>query len=94
MNNHVHRGQVREDDSSCQLTQPALEQVSLDRRLAVLRYDEPDTWMPGMRKGSAHPNVEMFGAKALPCSRNLTQLGATCDAVTARKRGGRTRLIL
>jgi hypothetical protein len=57
----------------------------------VLRHDEADTWMIEMRKGSVHPNVEMFGAKALPCSRDLTELRATCDAMTARKRGCRTR---
>ena len=59
----------------------------------MLWYHKADTWVPDMRKGSAYPNVEMFGAKPLPCSRDLTQLRATGDAMTARKCGRRMRLI-
>ena len=94
VDDHVHHGQPWEDDGSCQLAKTAFQQVTLDRRLSVLRDDEPNTGVPSTRKGSAHPNVEMFGAKALPCSRDLPQLGATRDAMTARKCRCRTRLIL
>lgn len=91
VDDHVDGGQLREDHCSCQFAKPALQEVPLDRRLSVLGDHEPDPWVTETRKGSAHPNVEMFGAKSLPCSRDLAQLGATRDAVTARKRGGSTR---
>ena len=94
MDHHVHRGHPWEEDRARQLTQPALQAIPLDCRLSVFRYDEAHPRMSEMQKGSAHPDIEMFGAKSLPCSRDLTQLGATCDAMTARKRGGRTRLMM
>jgi hypothetical protein len=71
MDHHVHCRQPWEDHCTCKLPEPALEQISLDRGPAMLRHHEPDSGMPGTRKGSAHPNVEMFGAKSLPCSRDL-----------------------
>lgn len=70
MNHHVHRRHPRKDHRARELAEPTLEQVPIDRGLAVLRDYEADPWMPGTRKGSAHPNVEMFGAKSLPCSRD------------------------
>ena len=94
MNHHVHRSHPWQENRPRQLAEPALQAVSLDAGLPVFGNDEADPRMSEMQKGSAHPNIEMFGAKALPCSRDLTQLGATCDAVTARKRGGRTRLMM
>jgi hypothetical protein len=87
MNDHVHCSDLGNDRRACELAQSPLEQITLDRRSPMLRYHEPDTWVAETRKGSAHPNVEMFGAKSLPCSRDLTQLGATRDTMTARKRG-------
>jgi hypothetical protein len=93
VHSHVHHGEAGQDHRARQLTESPLQQIALDRGLSVLGHNEADSWMPETRKGSAHPNVEMFGAESLPCSRDLTQLGATCDAMTARKRGGRTRLI-
>lgn len=94
VNDHVDGSHLREDHRSRQLAKPALEEVPLDGGLPVLRDHEADAWVTETRKGSAHPNVEMFGAKSLPCSRDLTQLGATRDAMTARKRGGRTRWMM
>lgn len=94
MNDHVQHRERGEHRRARQLAKPALEAISIDRRATVLRHDKADTWMVQMQKGSAHPNVEMFGAKALPFSRNLAKLGATRDAVTARKRRGRTRLLM
>ena len=94
VDDHVDRRHSREDHRSRELAQAAFEQVPFDGRFSVLGNHEADTRVAEMRKGSAHPNVEMFGAKSLPCSRDLTQLGATCDAMTARKRGGRTRLLV
>ena len=94
MHDHVQHRKPRKDDRPHQLAEPALETIAIDRRSSVLRHHEPDAGMLQMQKGSAHPNVEMFGAKALPFSRNLAKLGATRDAVTARKRRGRTRLLM
>lgn len=94
MNDHVHRGHPWQENRPRKLSQPALQPIPVDGGLAVFRHDEPNPRMSEMQKGSAHPNIEMFGAKSLPCSRDLTQLGATCDAMTARKRGGRTRLMM
>src|SRR5512142_3104152 len=94
MNDHVHRSHPWQEDGPRQLAEPALQPVPLDGGLPVFRNDEADARMSEMQTGSAHPNIEMFGAKSLPCSRDLTQLGATCDAMTARKRGGRTRLMM
>ena len=94
VNDHVHRGHPREEGGPRQLAEPALEAIPLDRGLSMFRHDETNPWMCEMQKGSAHPNIEMFGAKPLPSTRDLTQLGATCDAMTARKRGGRTRVTM
>jgi hypothetical protein len=94
MYDHVEHRQPGEDHRSDQLAKPALEAVAINRRATMLRHDEADTGMLQTQKGSAHPNVEMFGAKALPFSRNLAKLGATRDAVTAWKRRGRTRLLM
>jgi hypothetical protein len=94
MDDQVHHGEAMQDQRTHQLAQAPLQQVALDGGSSVLGYDEPDARVRQTRKGSAHPNVEMFGAKALPCSRDLTKLGASCDAMTARKRRRRTRLLV
>lgn len=94
VDDHVDGSHLRKDHRSRELAKPALQEVPLDRRLPVLRDHEAHARVTETRKGSAHPNVEMFGAKSLPCSRDLTQLGATRDAMTARKRGGRMRRLM
>jgi len=94
MYDHVQHRNSRENQRPYEFAKPALEAIAINRRATVLRHDEADTGMLQTQKGSAHPNVEMFGAKALPFSRNLAKLGATRDAVTARKRRGRTRLLM
>lgn len=94
MDDHIEHGERREDGRARQFTKPALETIAIDGSAPVPGYDEADTRVLEMQKGSAHPNVEMFGAKPLPFSRNLAQLWATRDAVTARKRRGCTRLLM
>ncbi len=94
MNDHVDWWQCFKQYRSRDLAQPALEKVALDRGFAVLGNNDTNTQMPETRKGSAHPNIKMFGSKALPCSRNCTQLRAAGDAAASRKVSGRMSVVL
>lgn len=91
MQHQIDRGRPGENARSHDLAKPALQPIAVDRGAPVLRDNESGTRVASARKGSDYPNIEVFGAESLPCSRDHAQLGAARDAMTTRKSGGRTR---
>lgn len=73
------------------LTESPLQAVPFNSGMRVFRNNESDARVVETRKGSNHPNVEVFGSESLPFSCDLSQLGAMCDATPSVKRLAVTR---
>lgn len=79
----VDRGDVGQQHRPRELAQTPFQAVSSHRGTPMLRHDEADARMGVMRKGSGHPNIEVFGAEPLPCASDCAELGATRDPARA-----------
>ena len=66
VNHHVEWGCDGQHHRPAELSQPALQAVSVDGGSTVLRHDDADAGVLETRKGSDSPNVEMFGSEPLP----------------------------
>jgi len=72
--NGFGRTKRTEERSSSELAQPALELVSLDGRVAVFRYYQPN---PSLGAGGAGAHVERGGTCPSPGTGDSLQFGAT-----------------
>ena len=91
MNDEIDGGCAVENELPAMLAKATLEPVSRDSGLPVFGYDQANTGVLETRKGSDHPNIEMFGSESLPCSCDAAQFVAACDAATVLERRGLTR---
>ena len=66
MDDDIQSRRIRKNVLSRELPQATLQSISIDGRSPMLRNDESDSRMRKIRKGSNHPNVEMFGSESLP----------------------------
>lgn len=70
MQHQIDRGRPWEDSRPRDLAQAALQPISVDGGAPVLRNHESSARVADVRKGSDYPNIEVFGAESLPCSRD------------------------
>ena len=66
------------------LAKSALQTVSLDRRVAILRHNEPDTYMT--HRGSSDSELETFRPNALPLFPDSSELGIPRQLGATRER--------
>ena len=86
VNDEVHGRRVGQQDRATELAEASLQRVALHRGAPMPGHDEAHPSMGETRKGSDHPNIEMFGAEPLPCSCDCAKLSATCDAAARLER--------
>jgi hypothetical protein len=83
MDDNIEWWRIWKNELPEEFSQPPLESISDDRRLPILGHDQSNARMIQMRKGSDHPNIEMLGSESLPCSCNITQIGAVSNSAAA-----------
>ena len=82
-NDEIDRREEIQELSADHLTEPALEPISLDTAVLVLRHNKAD---PGMKQtGSDSPELEMLGPDALPVSCHDAQVRTPREPMASRE---------
>jgi hypothetical protein len=73
----------REQVQSSELTEPALEPVSIDRRVSVSRHYEAHAQV--CQRGSTHPNQQTVRSESLPLASDSFEVRPAANPCRARK---------
>jgi hypothetical protein len=81
------RTQHRKQLQTHELAQSALDAISVDSGMIVLRYDDAYAWMRerGSERGSENADVEMCGPNSLPLSNDSLYVEAPRQTFATRK---------